>query len=1284
VNGSLDHLLSNYNGALTKENEPLSDSGEYMQLVELHFLVKNIRELTDIQLYQTLSKADTLTFKTDDSNLQYSDFVVHNHPPSGLSQKTLVDREQLTAQINRCDKFLSSLDNYISSRTSLAEQAGMKIPRVLRLSRKYGFSKCEERIFLLMTVMQGSKSNSVLNSLVEEDYYRKVTGFQRLSDMCEVDIDIFCDGERSHMKEGIVLVDEDNGSQINLRIQRTAVQLLYGRQVRMDDLLKISQTSLEEILQQEGTGTGTVGIPTLSRQNSTGSTSAAAATATASGQKRKRVPELKDLLDLSHVPEAARAEVLSRLKTMGLKVDELEGSNGISVGTGKNKRTKASMEGDAEEEDEEEGEDEESGDDSGSDVSNNVMDAVDAVDGSGSTGTPSVRINEAHRHASTDSLTASASTTLLPTSPGGETSALKAYPADSQLEFLEDCFQMIALMIKGNVARMKDDMKKEGATSRYNSYDGAGELKHSRRELVAKLRVQESRVQVRLNKTREANHPVPRLEVMNQRFQLDPFEKKIILLLIGKTVSPIVKTLMETLDTANRLPEDVLTVGQALSILCPDFHTQIAHRRYFYQSGRLLSNAIISLSKSKWHVGTGDLTENRITLDRRILDWVVGLDSEINELVEGSDLYEPVVDLTQVVLPQGYAESILSQCSSYDYFQTYRQEIGLNRSISYGNSLVILLCGKSGTGKTMTVNAIAHELHKKVLLVDFNSLMNKKDGGGSDLEVDLKGLFRESKMSNTVLFFDECEVIFKSRNMGSERLLNSLLTEIERHEGIVFMATNRPYEIDEAMHRRINMVLEYSPPDYAMRRRIWDNLLGEERVKTVACTASNDKVAAELGAGTDPLNKEDKKATPKDPKKSSRNGVKPHPESLNFDLFPTAGPLAAPVVPAASKTPAGTAVHGSTKGIPLAEDVNTSELAVRYELTGGFIKNAVLSAVLTALSRSNTAPLVTQADLIAGCKLQMRGNLTQRSFEDRIPSGRSLKELFLSPDHRKQVDKIVRHELARSKVYGEWSEQAASVTPNGIATGAKVHCEQRASINLFAGTRGSGKGSLAEAIGQELGGRRIKYIHSSDFMGQNIAEVTAVFKTLVHDARIMDALIIIDGFEHILDDGADHGGGGGSAKLQMMLSRIMDILYAFHGCVCLLCHMENPQNMMLQREFATRLFSFLRFTIAGHEIRTSLWKELIPPGALPTTTTATTAVVGTAKKVEKLNFEQLGRRFELNAGSIRAAIASAVSEAAMRDGADKTVKQADLMLAGEQEVEKLKGGHFDIASKLFT
>ena len=44
-------------------------------------------------------------------------------------------------------------------------------------------------------------------------------------------------------------------------------------------------------------------------------------------------------------------------------------------------------------------------------------------------------------------------------------------------------------------------------------------------------------------------------------------------------------------------------------------------------------------------------------------------------------------------------------------------------NFSASNSLVVLLCGKPGTGKTMTVNAVAHHLGKKVLLVDFGALV---------------------------------------------------------------------------------------------------------------------------------------------------------------------------------------------------------------------------------------------------------------------------------------------------------------------------------------------------------------------------------------------------------------------------------------------------------------------------------------------------------------------------------------------------------------------------------
>jgi hypothetical protein len=324
-------------------------------------------------------------------------------------------------------------------------------------------------------------------------------------------------------------------------------------QVRTDDLLKISQTSLEEILQQEGNfatlSSPREPAPALSRQNSgvsaAGSAAGSSAVKGGGDRKRKRDPMLEQLLDLSSVPEEARQEVLSRLKSMGMNVDAFDATTGLLRTKSQDNLSALGRDADLDEEDEEDSEDsdvEDMDEDSEGDASEGADDAESSQVSSQPNGEPSTpakkvpRTLEAISTATVGFQLPASSPQGASTTPTGDASALKPYPADGQLEFLEDCFQTIALMIKGNVARMKDDMKKEGAASRYNSYEGAGELKHSRRELVAKLRLQESRVQVRLRKTADAGHPLPRLEVMNQRFQLDPFEKKIILLLIGEDV----------------------------------------------------------------------------------------------------------------------------------------------------------------------------------------------------------------------------------------------------------------------------------------------------------------------------------------------------------------------------------------------------------------------------------------------------------------------------------------------------------------------------------------------------------------------------------------------------------------------------------------------------------------------------------------------------------------------------------------------------------------------------
>ena len=116
----------------------------------------------------------------------------------------------------------------------------------------------------------------------------------------------------------------------------------------------------------------------------------------------------------------------------------------------------------------------------------------------------------------------------------------------------------------------------------------------------------------------------------------------------------------------------------------------------------------------------------------------------------------------------------------------------------------------------MTANAVADHLGKKVLLVTVSVITWR----GLSKEL-LRLLFREAKIHNAILFFDECESLFESRDYRSNPGLGLFLTEIEQYEGIIVMATNRHQDLDEAMHRRIQLALPFTVPDYALRAEIW-------------------------------------------------------------------------------------------------------------------------------------------------------------------------------------------------------------------------------------------------------------------------------------------------------------------------------------------------------------------------------------------------------------------------------------------------------------------------------
>jgi len=182
-------------------------------------------------------------------------------------------------------------------------------------------------------------------------------------------------------------------------------------------------------------------------------------------------------------------------------------------------------------------------------------------------------------------------------------------------------------------------------------------------------------------------------------------------------------------------------------------------------------------------------------------------------------------ELDKLVLTEEKRKSIISVIKQHKNSSKIFDEWGLASTIEYGKGMTMLFHGPPGTGKTWAANCIAKSLSKKLKVVD-NSILQSSTPG--EMERNIKQAFEEATRSKEVILFDECDSLLMSRGnvgmiLGSE--INCLLTEIEKFEGICILTTNRIGELDEALERRISLIVKFPKPDEDQRKLIWKRLL---------------------------------------------------------------------------------------------------------------------------------------------------------------------------------------------------------------------------------------------------------------------------------------------------------------------------------------------------------------------------------------------------------------------------------------------------------------------------
>ncbi|KAL9229932.1 hypothetical protein vseg_005344 [Gypsophila vaccaria] len=153
----------------------------------------------------------------------------------------------------------------------------------------------------------------------------------------------------------------------------------------------------------------------------------------------------------------------------------------------------------------------------------------------------------------------------------------------------------------------------------------------------------------------------------------------------------------------------------------------------------------------------------------------------------------------------------------------------------------ILLFGPPGTGKTLMAKALATEAGANFISITGSNLTSKWFG---DAEKLTKALFSfASKLAPVIIFVDEVDSLLGARGGSSEheatrRMRNEFmaawdgLRTKDSQRILILGATNRPFDLDDAVIRRLPRRIYVDLPDVENRVKILKIFLGQENLET--------------------------------------------------------------------------------------------------------------------------------------------------------------------------------------------------------------------------------------------------------------------------------------------------------------------------------------------------------------------------------------------------------------------------------------------------------------------
>lgn len=190
----------------------------------------------------------------------------------------------------------------------------------------------------------------------------------------------------------------------------------------------------------------------------------------------------------------------------------------------------------------------------------------------------------------------------------------------------------------------------------------------------------------------------------------------------------------------------------------------------------------------------------------------------------------PRVRLADVILPLATRTAIGTLVDRVVHHELLYEQWELSRIDPSGRCQAINFYGLPGTGKTLCAEALAAELGREMIEVNYAEIESKYVG---ETPKNICEAFEQAADANAVLFFDEADSILGRRmtnvTQAADQAVNVtravMLKQLDAFPGVVVFATNLARNFDSAFVRRILFHIEVGAPGQEERRELWKRMI---------------------------------------------------------------------------------------------------------------------------------------------------------------------------------------------------------------------------------------------------------------------------------------------------------------------------------------------------------------------------------------------------------------------------------------------------------------------------